>query len=163
MKLQAILFGILTVIWCIVIFSLSAENADESSQTSGTFVDIVCEVFVPGFEEQTETKQAEIREDVSFYVRKTAHFTAYGILGSLAYLTFCMIKRRRVRIPAAVGFACVYACTDEFHQSFVGGRSCELRDVIVDTCGALTFVLLLILFIYLIGIIKAKRKRQSPA
>ena len=35
-----------------------------------------------------------------------------------------------------------YAVTDEFHQSFVPGRSCELRDVMIDSCGVLTGVLL---------------------
>lgn len=34
-----------------------------------------------------------------------------------------------------------YAVTDEFHQSFVPGRSCEFRDVVIDSCGVLTGVL----------------------
>ena len=36
------------------------------------------------------------------------------------------------------GLFCVgFACTDEFHQSFVGGRSPAVRDVCIDTAGAL--------------------------
>ena len=34
-----------------------------------------------------------------------------------------------------------YAMTDEFHQAFVPGRSCEFRDMVIDSCGVLTGVL----------------------
>jgi VanZ family protein len=30
--------------------------------------------------------------------------------------------------------------TDEYHQSFSPGRTPSVRDVIIDTCGALTFL-----------------------
>ena len=36
---------------------------------------------------------------------------------------------------AVVG-ASIYAVTDEVHQAFVSGRSCELRDIIIDTVAA---------------------------
>ena len=39
--------------------------------------------------------------------------------------------------------AALYAVTDEFHQSFVPGRYPDVRDVLVDTAGALVAVLLL--------------------
>ena len=29
----------------------------------------------------------------------------------------------------------LYAVTDEVHQYFVPGRSCELRDALIDACG----------------------------
>ena len=44
-------------------------------------------------------------------------------------------------MPIALGAAALYAVTDEVHQYFVPGRSCELRDVLVDTSGALTGIL----------------------
>jgi len=37
----------------------------------------------------------------------------------------------------------LYAVTDEIHQSFVPGRSCELRDVLIDSVGVLTGVTIL--------------------
>ena len=36
----------------------------------------------------------------------------------------------------------LYACTDEFHQIFVPGREGAFRDVIIDTCGGITLILL---------------------
>ncbi|UYJ41604.1 MAG: VanZ family protein [Lachnospiraceae bacterium] len=32
--------------------------------------------------------------------------------------------------------AVLYACTDEYHQLFVPGRSGQLRDVMIDAVGA---------------------------
>ena len=48
-----------------------------------------------------------------------------------------------------------YAVSDELHQTFVDGRSGEVRDVCFDLCGALIayLVVRLILFLY--------RKHQS--
>ena len=53
MKKQTVIFALLTVIWCAVIFTLSSENADNSTQTSGRVIKFICNTFVPGFEEKT--------------------------------------------------------------------------------------------------------------
>ena len=42
-------------------------------------------------------------------------------------------------IAWAVGAA--YAVTDEFHQLFVAGRSCEVRDMCIDAAGVLCGVM----------------------
>ena len=39
-------------------------------------------------------------------------------------------------------FCFIYACTDEFHQLFVMGRSCEMRDVLIDTLGSFVGILI---------------------
>lgn len=36
----------------------------------------------------------------------------------------------------------LYACSDEWHQSFVSGRSPQITDICIDTCGALSLILL---------------------
>ena len=91
-------------------------------------------------------------ETVSFIVRKLAHFTEYLILGIFLALDAQDIAVMRQRetgfayiwfIPFLTGM--LYAATDEFHQSFVPGRSCELRDMMIDSAGvaAGAFILLL--------------------
>ena len=42
-------------------------------------------------------------------------------------------------------FGLLYAASDEFHQKFVSGRSCEIRDVCIDTLGVLFGNLLVII------------------
>ena len=36
----------------------------------------------------------------------------------------------------------IYACSDEIHQLFIFGRSCELRDVLIDFIGSLLGVMI---------------------
>ena len=137
-----IIFSLLSVLIMAVIFYLSCEDSDRSSQTSGFFTDLILHHFIKGFEDFTSEKQTELRDSVSFIVRKCAHFSAYAALGCC---TSCAVgKRKLLSIGSFVswGICILYACSDELHQYFVPGRSCELRDVLIDSTGALTGMLL---------------------
>lgn len=137
-----IIFGILSVLIMAAIFYLSCDNSDESSEKSGLFTDLIVQHFIKGFADFTSGKQAEIRESVSFIVRKCAHFSAYAALG---FCTSCAVgKRKLLSVGSLVswGICILYACSDELHQYFVPGRSCELRDVMIDSAGALVGMLL---------------------
>ena len=54
-----------------------------------------------------------------------------------------------------------YAITDEFHQYFIPGRSAEIRDVLIDSSGALTGILFVIIVLAIIKIIKKKIKKEN--
>ena len=127
---------LLAAFWCVVIFMLSAENADDSSQTSRGLIEAVCEWIVPDFDDFTGNERAEFIESLQFAVRKCAHFTAYSVLGILSWSALYDMKKR-YRYACAVGFGFVYACSDEIHQLFVPERSGEFRDVLIDTSGAM--------------------------
>ena len=136
-----VIFGLLSVGIMAMIFCLSCENADKSSETSGFFTDFVLRHFIRGYEDFTPERQEEIHGLVSHIVRKCAHFSAYASLG---FCTSCAVGRRRLfSLGSLTAWAvCIlYACSDELHQRFVAGRSCELRDVLIDSCGALTGLL----------------------
>ena len=60
-------------------------------------------------------------------LRKCAHVTEYAILAFLL--------RRAVATPWAAAAAFLYACSDEYHQSFVVGREGRPRDVAIDSIG----------------------------
>src|SRR5262249_54217159 len=60
-------------------------------------------------------------------LRKCAHITEYAILAFLL--------RRALSTPWAAAAAFLYACSDEFHQSFVVGREGRPRDVAIDSIG----------------------------
>ena len=76
-------------------------------------------------------------ESVSFAVRKCAHFTEYLVLG-LCLMQNAIDLNFRIPWPGLV-IACLigaaYAVSDELHQSLVAGRSCEIRDMIIDAAG----------------------------
>lgn len=76
---------------------------------------------------------------------KGAHFLAFGVLALLMEIAFRATRRdlpmhrRHLWIWTVVA---LFAATDEWHQSFVPGRSCDLLDWIADVAGA-AFVLAL--------------------
>ncbi len=139
LKLFRILSVILLISWMVMIFNLSAENAKTSSKTSGRIVDAVLEIIVPDYDNLSESEQLKIRENLQFVIRKTAHFTIYGILGVFAFMSIATYKSipiaYRLLSPAAV--CLIYSISDELHQRLVPGRSGELRDVLIDFCGSL--------------------------
>ncbi len=132
---KRIIFIVLTILWCRVIFGFSAENAQESTETSSSFIGTICDYVVPEFDSFSGEQRDEFVDSLQFYVRKCAHFSAYCLLGLLAFQSLDLIERKKIRTLSAVAFGFLYACTDEFHQSFVPGRSPEIRDVCIDTLG----------------------------
>ncbi len=72
-------------------------------------------------------------------IDKFAHAGEYGILGFLvARLTVPILRgmTRPWRLVVAVVWCLVYAVSDEAHQAFVPGRSCDPLDAVADTVGA---------------------------
>ena len=85
-------------------------------------------------------------------LRKYAHMAEYAMLAVPSALFFReLLLERRLPLRAlgcALVFCFLYACSDEYHQTFVPGRSGELRDVFVDLAGV-AFGLILVLLISL--------------
>ena len=85
-------------------------------------------------------------------LRKLAHFTEFASLGMI--LTWIMgMLAKPLPLALAGGFAA--ACIDETIQIFVPDRGPAFTDVLIDTSGVLTGLLLLLL-------IRRWRRRQLP-
>lgn len=109
----------------------------------------LCETFYPKFGDISGEKQETIISSFQFIARKSAHFLIYVVLGNLSLLAVISYKGLKfsVRPLIAAAICLIYAASDEFHQYFVPGRSCELRDMCIDFSGAVTGILLLLLII----------------
>ncbi len=72
-------------------------------------------------------------------IRKSAHFVEYFIFGLLVLRAIRGERRGWVLRwgLAALMIAAAYAALDEFHQSFVPGRTASPWDSLLDTTGAL--------------------------
>jgi hypothetical protein len=143
--LRKLIFLVLTVLWCMAIFHLSSETGDESSDTSGGIINVICEIAVPDFSAIDTAERDSMVESLQFAVRKCAHFTAYLILSVLSVQFFAAFERLKKPLAAggaALLFCAIYASSDEIHQSFVPDRSPQVRDVLIDTCGALCGLLI---------------------
>ena len=130
----------------VLIFWLSSRTSNESSQQSGVILEWLIEHFGDGF-------------FTDFIVRKSAHFLEFAGLAFLFNVSFLQTKKRRMPIIAAIATS-LYALSDEIHQIFVEGRSCQLSDWILDSCGGVFgTIAFLVLFILLTYTIKKKKYR----
>lgn len=136
-----------------VIFWFSAQPAAASQGMSDGFLAWLLDGRVPFLSWLANSGFFEW-----FNIRKCAHAFVYGTLGVLAALFVGTWRGPGWKLAAYAWLISVlYACSDEWHQAFVPGRSCELRDVLIDAGGALAGVLL----IWLVRSIKEKRKRRT--
>jgi len=83
--------------------------------------------------------RSQVAEPGIPHLDKVAHFSVYGLLGTLLVRTG--VGGRRSAAVAAV-IASLYGVTDEIHQSFVPGRSMEFADWVADTAGAAVAILM---------------------
>lgn len=143
---------LLILIWLFVIFSFSAEDSKESLNSSDQVIITTAETIKR--EELTPKEKESLIERYIVPVRKSAHFFLYFVLG---FLVYTLIKDICGLTPASIIFTMifciVYACSDEIHQIFVPGRTAQVFDVFVDSCGSLlsTFI------VYIFCKIKEKR------
>ncbi len=149
---------ILLVCWMGFIFYMSAQPADVSSEISGGFIEAVAEKVYPDFENLSKSERTDVVASFQFTVRKAAHIASFGLLGFLAFLSFVSYTRLRffTRVFWALFISVIYAAGDELHQKIVRGRSCELRDFLLDTAGVFAVILLTVVFIKIIPPLRRK-------
>ena len=119
----------LLILWMAFIFTMSTFNATESSNQSNFIVNIIVNIF--------NINNIEL---VSLIIRKLAHFTEYFILG---ILTYNLINNCNKKTYIAIIICILYAISDEIHQYFVPGRSCQILDMTIDSLGSLTGIYIL--------------------
>lgn len=144
-NLYRMITGILTVAWMCVIFAFSSQPSTESGKVSGGFCSYLVENVNDLFHLHMSGEQMlSFAEEIEYPVRKAAHMSEYAVLGLLSF-AFChgFAKREKQCYVTATIMAFLYACTDEFHQYFVPGRSAEFKDVCIDTAGALAGLMIL--------------------
>lgn len=146
-----VVFAVLTIACMVTIFLFSGDNADASSHKSSKITKAAVETLVKEYDEMSPEKQQSVLDKAEHIVRKLAHFSIYTLLGFLASFT---VGRRRLFSRKSLGvivFCFLYACSDEIHQLFVPGRSGMFTDVLIDTGGAVTGMLVSMLLMFIIG------------
>ena len=155
-----IIWLFLMLIWLMVIFSFSAKKADESTVMSHSVGKLIGNIVMPEYRSWPEDKQEQFAKKIDFPVRKCAHASEYAVLGVLMLGTaysFAEDQGKKNRLLCwCAGTA--YAATDEFHQLFVPGRSCQFRDVCIDSAGILTGIVLFSLIKHQIAKYNEKKK-----
>ena len=144
---------IFLVLLCMtIIFVLSNDTAYESSNKSNSIIVDISEMIL---NRKLTTKEKELyTSKFDFWIRKAAHLIIYIILG---ILVISLLKEYMIINKKSIIFSIIivmlYSISDEIHQSFVPGRSCELRDIIIDSSGGIIGTYLY----YFINRIKVKK------
>ena len=145
--IYTILSWIVTAIILLCIFSLSAQNADDSKELSDSFVRKILEwlhLDIPG----------EV-------LRKFAHmleFTALAAcLGNAIYTTW------KYRFSAVISLFVTVICAvgDEIHQIFVPGRAFQLSDILIDSIGAVIGITAYLILYKIYQIIKERGNKNG--
>lgn len=144
MNIRRLVFSVLAVLWMAMIFAFSAAEGDESEKLSSNAGKLICRLFVPGYNDLSHEEQEHLAEKVDYPIRKTAHAAEYAMLGFLiagtAVSDFRIVDGKRLIYSFLAGVA--YAASDEFHQLFVPGRSGRVTDVLIDSAGVLSALLI---------------------
>lgn len=137
-----ILLTTLSVAAVAAIFYHSSLSADASTVESDSVLDAV-NAFLRSI-------HLNITLD-EFLIRKTAHFVEYFVLGALLMFTVISYLSQHMKSFAlALTLGLSVAVTDELIQTFSEGRSCELRDMLLDFSGVLLSSLMILLIFTLI-------------
>ena len=134
---------VLLVVNLLFIWGNSLMPGSVSGAISGWLRDILANIFHFGAEEPDAGHGL---------LRKLAHFTEFACLGALFTWLYAMLQK-----PVWLALACgvAAAAADETIQRFVPDRGPSIRDVLIDSCG----VLLGIGIVIAISVIFHKKKQ----
>lgn len=137
-----------------IIFSFSAQDGAASASLSYKVTYKAVSIADQALDlELTDQQVSRCIRKIHYYVRKLAHFTEYFLLAITVAFPLYVYGIRGIWLVLTGGILCVgFAALDELHQHFVSGRSCSVRDVVIDSCGALIGIL----FVRIIGYIGRK-------
>ena len=122
----------LLLLCMISIFLFSSQDRDTSTNTSvETTKVIVTSVKVD------EEKADYIADNYFRVIRKSAHIIEFFCLGVLVINVIKDYKSINYKwLLLGLLFCMLYAISDEIHQLYVPGRSCEFKDMLIDTIGS---------------------------
>lgn len=165
MNKKKIISFLLVIIWMLLIFLLSSMNSNKSNEKSMNTIDTIINNTLDitngtGLTDKhpTQKKKQSVIESINKPLRKVAHASVYFVLLILVInllRTYNMNLNKSILIAIIICF--IYAITDEYHQTFVEGRTGQFSDVLIDTLGAIIGA-----FIYkILNIIFIKIKKKN--
>ena len=140
---KVVVWGLLVVIWMIFIFVMSEMDANTSDDQSKTIAIGIVNKYdkITGASPKTLSKHKTkaFIEDTNYLFRKLSHAFVYLVLAILI-MNFLLSLRKNSLYQyyiISIIIAFLYACTDEYHQTFINGRTGQFSDVLIDSIGAL--------------------------
>lgn len=145
--IKIIFMLILAVFWMVCIFKLSDMNSQKSNGKSSDIIAMFIEDTLEITNEYgitnshpTESKLAKASNLINAPLRKVMHASVYFVLAFFLMLLLNILFNHDYYILSliiAFILCSGFAITDEFHQTFVAGRTGQFKDVIIDSMGAI--------------------------
>ena len=145
MKIKLIFSWILVFIWLIVIYNFSAMNSIDSNNKSKNTINKVIESTITKSNDlkitdkhPSQNRIKMIVEKLNAPLRKCMHLLEYFILAILllrALKNSNIIGTKQIIITLIFCFVC--SLLDEYHQTFVLGRTGQFIDSLIDTFGSI--------------------------
>ncbi len=159
--IKRVVLLILVLYYALIIFSFSSKPASTSNKQSGKVVEIVYDSVVDKIDIQSTVSEKDSRKMLEHFIRKTAHFFNFFILGLFvfSYLS-CFDKSKKYCLIFALLICLFAASSDEIIQCFTLGRDGRFKDVLIDVTGSALGILIYNLpgvFHNAVGLIRKRR------
>ncbi len=167
---KRIILWTLVLLTMFIIFLFSAQKGTDSAKLSDKVMSVIEENSQPDktFSEiepnpiqPTSSNLSSEQQDRLFQIkvlRKSAHILIFATLGFFlmgAIYTYRIKLSLQIMLSTVLGL--LYAASDEWHQTFVDGRTGRLLDVGIDFIGVSLGILFMLLTIRLYNKIKSKK------
>lgn len=168
-KKKVVVLILLIILWMGVIYAFSNMHSTESLGKSGHIINNIVDIgkYINDKNHIIDIQMNDRGRNLLIKLlqvpfRKIMHMSVYFILSCLLVYLFTYLKIENKKSYLFTFVICfIYACSDEYHQLFVG-RTGQFRDVLIDTFGCL-----LALFIIFVNknneikpVSKPKNKKQ---
>ena len=145
LKFKIIISWILVIIWMIIIFWLSSMDSNLSNDRSKNTINKAIETAIVTTnkigitdKQPSEEIKSEVTDKLNGPLRKCMHAGVYLVLAILL-INALLLSSKKVflSIIFTILISFIYACSDEYHQTFVIGRTGKFSDVLIDTFGSI--------------------------
>jgi len=145
-SIKIIILILLAILWMLVIYKLSSMNSSNSNGRSIGIIswfiedalDITNEYGITSSYPNDE-KVMRASELINAPIRKVIHATVYFVL-AFFIITFLGVvfdqKKYLIMLILTFIICLLFSAGDEFHQTFVNGRTGRFLDVAIDMTGA---------------------------
>ena len=139
------------IIYMLIIFGLSAQEAFKSHSLSTSIAGKISP-YIMKIESWLGLETTPVPQ-LNYRLRKLTHFFEYFLLAVLLFIALSFLQMKyRLKIAVVLIICIIYAVFDEIHQLFVPGRAPGIKDIFIDSSGAVLAVLL----IYMIRLLKGR-------
>lgn len=141
------ILAIIAILWILGIYKLSSMNTNNSNGKSSNIISIFIEDTLEitnkyGITDShpDDAKLEKASQLLNAPLRKVMHASVYFVLAFIVlFITNYLFHNKRFLISFIISLVVVIllAGFDEYHQTFVDGRTGSVKDVLIDTAGGI--------------------------